>query len=171
MPMRLLPLAAGLAAMIVLVPPVPAAVPPPAPATAADLQAAVRQARGKVVLLNAWASWCVPCREEMPDLLRLRRELGARGLELVLVTTDFDEALPDARTFLGTMKVDFPTFHKKQKDMEFIDGLCPDWSGSLPFTMLFDRDGRRVAMWEGRETYEAMKARVVPLLQAPEVKR
>lgn len=143
--------------------------PAPAPVTAEALKAHVkgRAGQGKVVLVNAWATWCIPCRHEMPDLLKLRSELAGRGFELVLVTTDFDSEIPQAREFLGSLGVDFATWQKKQRDQEFIDGLDPSWSGALPFTALHDRQGRLVASWEGRESLEQMRARILPLLPPP----
>ena len=138
----------------------------PVQVTASDLLARVKASPGKVVLVNTWATWCVPCRKEMPDLLRLRKELGARGFELVLVTADFADAVPDARAFLAETGVDFETFHKKQGDQEFIDGLDPSWSGALPFTVLFNRNGQRAASWEGREPYEQLLARIRPLIDS-----
>ena len=142
----------------------PRLAPAPVPATAADVVARVGGAKGRVVLVNAWATWCVPCREEMPDLLRLRKELAARGFELLLVSADFDDSVPEARAYLGELGVDFTTLHKKQRDQEFIDGLDPSWSGALPFTVLHDRSGKRVASWEGRETYEQMRDRILAAL-------
>ena len=140
--------------------------PTPAPVTASDLLAHVKDERGKVVLVNAWATWCLPCRKEMPDMLRLRKDLGPQGFELVLVTADFADAILEARAFLAESGADFPTFHKKQGDQDFIDGLDPAWSGALPFTMLFDRNGQRVASWEGREPYEKLIARIRPLIDS-----
>ena len=139
--------------------------PRPRPATAADVLAAVKAAKGRVVLINAWATWCIPCRQEMPDLLRMRRELKDKGFELILVTADFESALDGSQAFLASHGVDFPTLHKKQRDQEFIDGLDPSWTGALPFTMLFDRTGNRSASWEGRETLDQLRARVLPLLE------
>lgn len=143
--------------------------PVPTPVTAEALNTHVqgRAREGKVVLVNAWATWCIPCRHEMPDLLKLRKELGPRGLELVLVTTDFDDAVGEAREFLGSLGADFATWQKKQRDVDFIDGLDPSWSGALPFTAIYDRQGRRVASWEGRESLEQMRARILPLLPNP----
>ena len=142
----------------------PRLAPAPVPATAADVKARIGGAKGRVVLVNAWATWCVPCREEMPDLLRLRRELGPRGLDLLLVSADFDDSVPEARAYLGELGVDFTTLHKKQRDQDFIDGLDPSWSGALPFTVLHGRDGRRLASWEGRESYEQMRDRLLAAL-------
>ena len=82
----------------------PATEPEPAiaiqPATAGQLREVVRAGGARVVLLNVWATWCVPCREEFPDLMRLRREYRERGLRLVLVSADTDSQLPAARQFL-----------------------------------------------------------------------
>jgi thiol-disulfide isomerase/thioredoxin len=139
--------------------------PKPQPGTAQDVLAAAKATKGKAVLVNAWATWCLPCRQEMPDLLSLRTELRAKGFELVLVTTDFDEDLPAAQEFLGGKGVDFETFQKKQRDPEFIEGLDASWSGALPFSVLFDRNGNRSAAWEGKLTRDEMLARVLPLLE------
>jgi len=140
--------------------------PKPRPATAQDVHAAVKAAKGSVVLVNAWATWCIPCRAEMPDLLALRSELREKGFELLLVTTDFDDDLGAAQEFLGSKGVDFETFQKKQRDPEFIDGLDASWSGALPFSVLFDKDGNRTMAWEGKLTREEMRARVLPLLES-----
>src|SRR5436190_22441496 len=75
-------------------------------AKADDILAAVKAAKGKVVLVNCWATWCMPCRNEMPDLLKLRSELRTKGFELVLVSADFDDAAAAAQTFLGSKGVD-----------------------------------------------------------------
>ncbi len=145
--------------------PVPAArVPALVPVTASDVRDVVSSARGRVVLVNVWATWCIPCRQEMPDLLRLRRELSDRGFDLVLISADFDDAVDQARAFLGEKGVTFKTYHKKQKDQEFIDGLDATWSGALPYSGLTDRHGKLRASWEGRETLEQLRARVLPLL-------
>jgi thiol-disulfide isomerase/thioredoxin len=137
------------------------------PVTAAEVLAEVRSARGSVVLVNVWATWCVPCREEFPDLLRLRRELGGKGLRLLLVSADLASQRPQAEAFLRQAGVDFPTFVKAQTDQEFIDGLERSWSGALPVSVLFDRHGTRVGFWEGGSTYAEIVARVRPLLDGP----
>jgi thiol-disulfide isomerase/thioredoxin len=69
------------------------------PVTAAEVRQAVAVARGDVVLLNIWATWCNPCREEFPHLVRLRRELAAQGFSLLLVSADFENQLPKVADF------------------------------------------------------------------------
>ncbi len=134
------------------------------PVTAAALLERVRSARGSVVLVNVWATWCVPCREEFPDLLRLRREYGGRGFRLVLVSADLASQRPQVEEFLRAQGVDFPTFAKAEADQEFIDGLERRWSGALPATLLFDREGRRVAFWEGSIPLPELRSRVAALV-------
>ena len=62
--------------------------------------------QGKVVLLNIWATWCAPCREEMPSLDRLQRRLGGEGLEVVALSIDSGaEGLPKIRSFFAAVGV------------------------------------------------------------------
>ncbi len=133
-------------------------------ATAADVLAEGRAARGSVVLVNVWATWCVPCREEFPDLLRLGREFGAHGLRLVLVSADLASQRAEVERFLAGQGVGFRTFAKAQADQEFIDGLEKRWSGALPATLLFDRRGREAAFWEGTVTNTELRSRIAALL-------
>lgn len=145
--------------------------PPPAeptvelqPATVEQLHAAIQAGGARVVLLNVWATWCVPCREEFPDLLRIRREYRERGLRLVLVSGDFDEEIPAARKFLKEQGVDFLTYIKQGDDMTFINGIDSLWSGAMPATVLYDASGRKLWFREGKTSYDSLKARIDPLL-------
>ena len=138
------------------------------PASAGRLLELVRAADANATVLNVWATWCGPCREEMPDLLRLRQAYRARGLELVLVTGDFEDQLPEASAFLASHGVDFPTYIKTGRDMEFINTLSPDWSGALPATFVFDGDGHLRDFWEGKASYEDMERRLLPVLEGRE---
>jgi thiol-disulfide isomerase/thioredoxin len=135
------------------------------PATAAELLAAVRQPGAKAVLVNVWATWCIPCREEMPGLLRLRRDYAARGLRLILISGDFSSEAPQAATFLGELGVDFPTYLKQGSDMEFIDAFDPKWSGALPATFIYDGTGTLQDSIFGPQTYEEFEKRIGALLE------
>ena len=135
------------------------------PADANVVIAAVAASEAKTIVMNVWATWCGPCREEFPDLMQLREAYAGRGLELVLVSADFDDRHEAALAFLDEQGVDFPTWIKTGDDMEFIDTLNPEWGGTLPATFVYDSDGRLRAFWEGKASYEQMEERVLPFLE------
>ena len=98
-------------------------------------------------VINVWATWCGPCREEFPALLAVAKRHP--DVRLVLVSADFETQAPQARAFLAAHGVRDTTYLKHESDQAFIDGLAPDWSGALPATIVYDARGRRVAFWEG----------------------
>jgi thiol-disulfide isomerase/thioredoxin len=169
---RLTALTIALTAPLLLVYPAPArpAAPPgPAPAltpaSAAEVLRAVRAPGARAVLVNVWATWCLPCREEMPDLLRLRRDYAERGVRLILVSGDFSGDAGEAAAFLGEQGVDFPTYLKKGPDMEFIDAFDPKWSGALPATFIYDADGHLRHSIHGVASYDQLEEKLRNVLK------
>jgi thiol-disulfide isomerase/thioredoxin len=136
------------------------------PATVGELRAAVAAPGATAVLVNVWATWCVPCRKELPDLLRAASDYRGRGLRLVLVSADFEDNAGAAREFLARHGVDFPSYLKTGADMEFIDALSPKWSGALPATFIYDGAGSLRDSWEGEATYETLAARIRAVVEA-----
>jgi thiol-disulfide isomerase/thioredoxin len=141
--------------------------PAPAPATAAQILDAVKAAHAKAVVVNVWATWCIPCREEMPDLLRLRRAYQDRGVALLLVSGDFGSAREQAAAFLTEQGVDFPTYIKTGDDTAFINAFDPQWSGTLPATFIYDGQGRRRRALLGKSSYAQFEAALLDVLNAP----
>lgn len=117
--------------------------PVPAPTfTLTDLDGQARSLeslRGKVVFLNFWATWCVPCRDEMPALQRLHRRYADRGLAVVGV--NFKESLEAARKFMTVLGADFTS-------VVDTDGAVSAKYRvrGLPVTFLIDRQGR--VLWK-----------------------
>jgi thiol-disulfide isomerase/thioredoxin len=133
------------------------AAPAPASGDLADILAAVREPGASAVLVNVWATWCEPCREEMPDLIRFYRDHRAGGLRLVLVSADDPQSRREVARFLAKVGVGAHTggprlFIKTGDDMAFINGLDARWSGALPASFLFDGRGRQRHFWPGRVT-------------------
>ncbi|MFI5252970.1 MAG: TlpA disulfide reductase family protein [Bacteroidota bacterium] len=132
--------------------------------SASQLMAKVRQDTGKVVMLNVWATWCDACREEMPGIVKLRKNHLKDNFELILFSADdLDEkkVIPTLRK-LG---VDFPSYIKSDSsDEEFIASLHPGWSGALPTTFLFDKHGNFNEIIVGERTFEQYEKRVKRLL-------
>jgi thiol-disulfide isomerase/thioredoxin len=107
--------------------------------------AILQQHSGKVVLVNFWATWCEPCREEMPLLAALENKFRERGFVLITISADEPEQERDAYEFLKQSGVRFPAYLKNVGNSDrFITHIDKDWSGALPALFLFDRSGRKV---------------------------
>src|SRR5437762_8158135 len=127
----------------------PQAMPRVVPATSSQVMADVHASGTPVTLVNVWATWCAPCREEFPDLVRFERNWRGRGVRVIFVSADFEDQLPEVREFLAKHGVTGDTWIKTGDDMRFINGLDPKWSGALPATFVYDRDGKLLHFWEG----------------------
>jgi peroxiredoxin len=116
--------------------------------------------RGKVVLVNFWATWCEPCREEMPSIDRLRSSLKGRPFEVLAV--NMAEPLSRIEKFVAAMPLGFPLLRDR-------DGATSKaWRAKLlPASYLIDRDGRirYVAYGELDWASDAVRARVAELLK------
>lgn len=133
----------------------------------AKLQQLIRSDSGKVVLVNAWATWCEPCKKEIPDLLKLRRMLKEKPFELILLSADDTDLVDsDVKSFLQKLGVDFPTYLiQHQGDEAFINTMNPAWSGALPASFVYDRHCQQRKMFVGRKTYEQFYGAIRELLR------
>jgi thiol-disulfide isomerase/thioredoxin len=113
--------------------------------------------RGKLVLLNFWASWCGPCREEMPQFSRWQRRYGPQGLQVIGVAMDDDAA--SARAFLKQHPVSYPIVIGDAKLGESFGGVL-----GLPTSYLIDARGSIVARFQGEIDLNRMGARIRLLL-------
>ena len=94
--------------------------------------------RGKVILYDFWATWCEPCRAELPQLIRLQAKLKARGFELITISADEPEQVADAEKLLKKSGAPLPAFRKQAlNDDKFINAIDPKWSGALPALFLY----------------------------------
>jgi thiol-disulfide isomerase/thioredoxin len=141
-----------------------AAGPPVIPATSKSILQAVREPGAKVVVVNMWATWCGPCREEFPEIVKLAKEYRDRGLRVVFVSWDDDEAV--AQRFLAQQGVDFPCYIKanSERDPDFINAIDPRWTGAFPATMIYDGSGKLRAFWEGAESYTTFEKAISDVL-------
>ncbi len=132
--------------------------------TAEELLMEIQHIPATVRVVNFWASWCIPCREEFPDFLRLERAYTDRGLRVFFVSIDFPEDLPHVRAFLREQGVAGRTFLKVGKDEAFIVRIDSTWTGAIPATVVYDADGEKRAFVEGRLDYVTMQHLVDNLL-------
>src|ERR1043166_3997207 len=95
------------------------------------------QWRGKVLLVNFWATWCGPCRDEMPELVRAQRDLGPKGLQVVGIAIDQPDKV--AR-FARELDLNYPALVATYETMDVAKPLGDGLLG-LPFTVILDRRG------------------------------
>jgi thiol-disulfide isomerase/thioredoxin len=120
----------------------------------------LQQWRGQVVVLNFWAPWCPPCREEMPDFIKLQDKYHERGL--VFIGVALDEKIK-VQAFADEIGVNYPIL---LGEMEAVDlaRKIGNRLGGLPFTVVIDRNGSIVASEVGGLTMVRMEKIVLPLL-------
>jgi len=121
--------------------------------------------KGKVVLVNFWATYCVPCRAEMPALVKLQEKYGPKGFVLITVSADEPEHEARAQAFLDSVKVPGTRYLRKASDDDkFINSIDPKWSGALPASFLYDRTGKKVKSLIGEADLKALEALIQKLL-------
>lgn len=121
--------------------------------------------KGKVVLVDFWATWCVPCRKEMPEVAKLEAKLKARGFVVVPISADEPENEAAARDFLTKSGIKNQGYLKAPKDDDaFIRAIDPKWSGELPALVLYDKTGKKVQIWKGETAITTIEAAVTKLL-------
>lgn len=135
------------------------------PIDEAGFQKLLTTNKGKVVIYDFWATWCAPCRAEMPELVKLEKKLHDSGF--VLVTISADEPEDDARAmkFIDQYGAPKPAYRKAAKnDEDFINFVDRSWSGALPALFLYDKNGRRVRSFIGETDIDSIEKAVRPLL-------
>lgn len=116
---------------------------------------------GKLVVLNFWASWCGPCREEMPMLERARARYAARGVEVIGVAA---EEAPAALAFLEQRPVSYPILINSPEDPPDVSLTLGNTQSVLPYTALIGRDGRILATRMGNFSEKAFDDWIAPYL-------
>jgi len=125
--------------------------------------------KDKVLLINFWATWCKPCVEEFPGLLKLYKEYHGKGLNIVFVSLDFKEDIDSKlKPFLKKNGVDFPTYHldinnadKTESIMLYFDKT---WGGGIPASFIFDKQGEMKFFILGGEEYNFFEDKIKSLM-------
>lgn len=109
---------------------------------------------GKVLVVNFWASWCGPCREELPMLNRVHREMAPQGVQFVGLAIDSAQAVAE---FEKTLPIEFPVVIGNANTLELARALG-NKAGGVPFTVILSRAGRIVAVHLGALDEAQLKA-------------
>lgn len=115
--------------------------------------------RGKVVLVNFWAAWCTPCREEIPQFIALQEKYRSQGFQAIGISMDDPEST--LRDFCREYKVNYPVVMGNQSIAEHFGGVL-----GLPTTFLIGRDGRMHAKEVGATDFPKLEHEITTLLQA-----
>ncbi|HJQ98045.1 MAG TPA: TlpA disulfide reductase family protein [Candidatus Polarisedimenticolaceae bacterium] len=118
--------------------------------------------RGRIVVLNFWATWCKPCVEEMPDLAKIQQRYGAWNVQVVGAAADDAGGKAAVVAFLKKSQVGFPIWLGATTEQMTSFGLPP----VLPGTIVFDRDGTVAAKFAGRVDPAKVRAEIDKLLGA-----
>jgi len=125
----------------------------------------IAEQKGKVVLVDFWATWCVPCRKEMPLVAKLELKLKAKGFTVLTISSDELDNEPAARAYLKEAGITTTGYIKAPKDDDaFIRQIDQKWGGELPTLVLYDKTGKKVKVWKGETAIAEIEAAVSKLL-------
>ena len=131
---------------------------------AKQVRALVDAHKGKVVVLNFWATWCPPCVREFPALIKAYEQYHDKGMNMYAVSMNSPEEMADIKEFVQTHKPPFPIYLKDEQDATFNEAMLEEWFGEMPMTLVFDTAGKRVLAHTAEITFEELSGKVEPLL-------
>ena len=116
---------------------------------------------GAPLLVNFWATWCGPCREEFPDLVKIETEYRDK-IDFFTVSLDFVEDMNTAvPAFLGEMKAEMPTYLLISADENaLVSSISKEWNGGLPFTILYNEKGEVTYSRQGKVDPETFRVEI-----------
>ncbi|HEX8197732.1 MAG TPA: TlpA disulfide reductase family protein [Pyrinomonadaceae bacterium] len=116
---------------------------------------------GRPLLINFWATWCEPCREEFPDLVKIGADYKGK-IDLITVSLDeLSEINGEVPKFLAQMKSESPAYLLKTPDEgAAIELVSKDWQGALPFTILFNAQGETIYSKQGKFQTDVLVAEI-----------
>ena len=124
-----------------------------------ELEKLIKNRCGKNLLINVWATWCIPCREEFPDLAKMSMEYKD-SLDVIAISVDYpDEIDTKIKPFLEMNNVQFPVYISGfDKDEELIHFFSDKWNGALPGTFIYNKSGNQIRFLEGKQSFESFSS-------------
>ena len=120
----------------------------------------LEQWRGRVLVVNFWATWCAPCREEIPAFVRLQARYGTRGLQFVGIAIDQPDKVAE---FAREFRINYPLLMGGLETMELLR-QAGNRAGVLPYTLVIDRGGKVVSREPGGLKEARLEGLIEPLL-------
>lgn len=116
--------------------------------------------KGKVLVVNYWATWCPPCRKEMPLFIETQKTYGDKGVQFVGIAIDDPHMVQD---FVDVFDISFPILIGNADAIKLSNRMGNRFD-SLPFTAIFDRTGKTRHIQAGEMTREQLNKQLIPLL-------
>ncbi|MBA2379282.1 MAG: redoxin domain-containing protein [Blastocatellia bacterium] len=127
--------------------------------------------KGKPLLINFWATWCIPCREEFPELVILDDEFRGKIDFITITLDDIEEIDRLVPRFLSEVKAQMPTFLLySAKEDAAIRSVSAEWRGALPFTILYAPSGEAAYSRQGLIKLDTVRSEIERVLVPAEVK-
>jgi thiol-disulfide isomerase/thioredoxin len=107
--------------------------------------------KGKPLVVNFWATWCEPCRDEYPMIVELAKQFKPQGVSVIGVDMDDESDMNLVRRFITRTQPQFPNYRQKPGiDLDaFYEGVNPEWKGTMPQTIFYGRDGQILGFFLG----------------------
>ena len=115
----------------------------------------ISENKGNALVVNVWATWCVPCVEEMPALIKLTDSYASENVKVIGISIDYPEEIQSKiLPFIKKNKINFPIYVNDFKNDEaLINYLNKEWSGAIPATFIYDKDGVQKEFLLGKHSF------------------
>lgn len=135
---------------------------------ASDINNQIKKHKGsKAVLINFWATYCVPCIEEFPMIVDLSKKYSEKGMQIYFVSADWLDRKKEVRDFLLEKDVKGLSFIKEEgNDNNFINEISREWSGALPFTIVYDKNGNLSDYWEMKKNKDRFESAIIKAIKS-----
>lgn len=119
------------------------------------------------LIVNMWATWCVPCVEELPDFIKEAKEHSKDSLQLLLVSLDFKESFPEKmKSFMKKKELKHPSLWLDESNADyFCPKIDPKWSGAIPATLFINNKTGYRKFIEEQISHEELKKEIAALLE------
>lgn len=133
-------------------------------ATPEQIREDIENREASVKVVNFWATWCAPCREEFPEIVRFGKDFADQGVDVVFVSMDTPEREIAVLRFLQKHGAEGMTYLKDGSSREFVSAFSEEWTGAIPATFVYGPDDKQRALWQGKVTYKKLRNRVTDIL-------
>ncbi|MFI5236422.1 MAG: redoxin domain-containing protein [Ignavibacteriales bacterium] len=130
-----------------------------------ELKKLIRENNDQPLLINIWATWCVPCREEFPELVRLSNFYKDKARVVGISIDDIEILNSEVTPFLKNQNAEFENYILKASEPEdFINLLSKKWSGAIPATFVYDLKGNQTDVLIGKQDYKSFEKAILKVI-------